>query len=183
MLRVWKFEGGQFTGTPLAGLTVALMEKGDENLAMQEHAAHQALAYLPQGAAPVQREALISWLRTQTPASLNPATDVREVPLNAFISEGNVQVSAGKDIAFSSHLAQECNGTASCGERLWYEPRNANSANFMVEQLISARVAEPALSLSWSDQGRRSLFTGQFGPMEGRAPAFCGKGPGMYSKL
>ncbi|PTY00867.1 hypothetical protein DB346_14760 [Verrucomicrobia bacterium LW23] len=181
MLRVWKFEGGAgANGTNLAGLSVMLLEKGSENIASAENAAQEAFAYLPEGLEPAQREALVGWVRSQTPASVGEE-NIRVVPMRAYLWEGNAQVAAGQHIAFSSRRPAPC-GPASCGERLWYEPRNA-AANFMVEEVASARVSEPALSLSWKDHGRRTLFMGQFGPMEGRTPAFCGNTPGLFTKL
>jgi hypothetical protein len=182
MLRFWKFEGGQSpSGQPMAGLTVALLEKGDDNIALPENSARQAIAYIPQSASASQREALLSWARTQTSVCIDAVSDVREVPLSARIWEGNAQVSAGKDIAFTSRIPESC-GPAGCGERLWYEPRNT-AATFMVEQVANAHVVEPALSLEWKDHGRRTVFTGQFGPMAGRTPAFCGTGTSPASRL
>ena len=47
-LRVWQFDQGSLGNVPLRGLTVALLEKSDENLA-DKGSASDAVAYLPPG--------------------------------------------------------------------------------------------------------------------------------------
>src|ERR1035437_8792559 len=43
LLRVWSFSGGSHNGVPLAGLQVALLETGDQNLADKDTSANASL--------------------------------------------------------------------------------------------------------------------------------------------
>src|SRR3954452_1991655 len=47
MLRAWSFTGGNFGGTELAGLQVALLESSPDNLASSKAASDHGVVYLP----------------------------------------------------------------------------------------------------------------------------------------
>jgi len=171
VLRVWQFDQGALTGVPLRGLTVALLEKGDQNLAVPENAAQSALVYLPQGLSPAQRTALLAWAARNTTAKLD-AAHVRTVPLQTRFAGDQVSFSAGHDVAFDGGTPASCN-VGGCGEMLWYEPRTTTSS-FTVDQLGQSRIVEPLLDVKWMDHGRRTLFVGRFGDPEQTVPALCG---------
>ncbi len=171
VLRVWQFDQGRLQGVPLRGLTVALLEKGDQNLAVPENAAQAAIAYLPPGLSPAQRTALLAWAARDTKAPLD-AAHVRIAPLQIQAAQGQVRFSAGHDIAFSGGTPLACN-VGGCGEMLWYSPRAATTS-FVVDQLAQSRIVEPLLQVKWMDHGRRTLFVGRFGDPEPRVPALCG---------
>jgi hypothetical protein len=172
VLRVWRFDRGSFAGVALQGLTVALLEKGDQNLAVPENSARSAEAYLPAGISPGQRAALLGWASENTRAKLD-AAHVRTAPLQTCLAGGQIRFSAGNDIAFSGGTPTVCN-VGGCGEMLWYEPRSATSS-FVVDQLTRSRIVEPALGVKWMDHGRRTLFVGRFGDPEPTVPAICGQ--------
>jgi hypothetical protein len=172
VLRVWQFDRGSFKGTALNGLTVALLEKGDKNLAVPENQASDAVAYLPPGLSPAQRSALLDWAREKTAATLTDS-HVKVVPLEARLALEKVTFSAGSEIAFSGATPVACN-VGGCGEMLWYEPRDAVSS-FVVDELGQSRIVEPALSMQWMDHGRQTLFVGRFGDPEVTVPALCGE--------
>src|SRR5207245_2819689 len=56
-LRAWHFTSGAFSG-----LTVAMLQMADENLAARPTSPAQTVVYLPECATESQREALLSWI-------------------------------------------------------------------------------------------------------------------------
>jgi hypothetical protein len=169
VLRAWHFDSGQFGGTDVKGLSLALLETGSENLADRDQKAERAVAYLPDNASPTQRAALLAWAKSSTAAPVS----VRAVPLQMSLTGDDIRVALGPDITFTGAGAPAC-GLASCGEMLWYEPRSTMSS-YTVDQLTVSRVVEPALALKWQDHGRRTLFLGRFGDPEPSNPTgLCG---------
>ncbi len=170
VLRAWQFEDGAIAGVPLRGLSVALLESGDQNLAVPENAASSAVVYLPPSLTPEQRAVLLTWAGQNTRATL---VGTRVIPLQIAFTGDRVSFSAGRDIAFVADAPPPCTTLASCGEMLWYEPRGA-ATSFVVDQLDRSRIVEPLLTLTWMDHGRRTLFAGRFGDPEPVIPAICG---------
>lgn len=170
VLRAWQFDHGSIAGVPLQGLSVALLESGDQNLAVPENAAKSAVVYLPPSLTPAQRAALLTWAGQNTRAKL---AGTRVIPLQFASSGDHIVFSAGRDITFDAGAPPPCTTLASCGEMLWYEPRGA-ATSFVVDQLDRSRIVEPLLTLTWMDHGRRTLFSGRFGDPEPSVPAICG---------
>ncbi|HWX22513.1 MAG TPA: hypothetical protein VN578_21640, partial [Candidatus Binatia bacterium] len=50
MLRAWSFAGGNFAGSDLAGLRVAMLQSSSENLAADKAEPGKAVIYLPEDA-------------------------------------------------------------------------------------------------------------------------------------
>jgi hypothetical protein len=172
LLRAWHYDSGSFQGVDLSGLSLALLEKGPQNLADAAYAAREAVAYVPPTSSPAQRAALIDWARANTAAPIAP-DHVRAVPLQLAVRGADATLSVGRDITFSAGAPPSCD-LSSCGESLWYQPRSATSS-FVVDQLIVARVREPLLALQWQDHGRRTLFVGRFGdPIPANPSGLCG---------
>ncbi len=168
-LRVWQFDYGSVAGVSLRGLTLALLETSDENLADRGHAA-EAVAYLPPGVTPAQRNALLAWARQSTFAKLDAAY-VKIAPLQAEFTSQKMSFTAG-GMTFTGRVPEACN-VGGCGEMLWYQPRTTASS-FAVDLLDESRIDEPLLSLHWMDHGRKTLFVGRFGDPEVVVPALCG---------
>jgi hypothetical protein len=172
VLRAWQFDSGEFQGVKLAGLSLALLETGSQNLADRANRAESAVAYVPENISPAQRGALVAWARQNTTTPISTA-DIRAVPLRMQVNDRDVTVSLGPDISFSGTAAPDC-GMTSCGESLWYQPRTATSW-FTVDLLTRSCVVEPALALKWEDHGRRTLFLGRFGdPVSSNPTDLCG---------
>ncbi len=180
MLRAWNFTGGAFAGTPLAGLSVAVLQMSGENLASPDSDAGQAVVYLPKAATRGQRQTLFAWLKT-TQADLKPAAlETRVVPLRFGQTSAGYAFTAGTFISVKTAPLESC-GTGGCGESLWYTPRAA-ATEFTVLLDRASQVTEPLLQLKWADAGKRSIFVARFGDdssaQTGRVPAahFCGLG-------
>jgi len=171
VLRVWQFDDGKFRGADLRGLTVALLEEGDDNLAVADNQASNAVVYLPPELSSAQKSALLAWAQKQTSAKIDDS-HVKIAAQQVKIGPGNVQFCAGNDITFTGAPPVKCN-VGGCGEMLWYEPRGAASS-FAVDQLGASRIVEPLLSLKWMDHGRRTLFVGRFGDGPTSSPQICG---------
>jgi hypothetical protein len=150
---------------------MALLEKGDENLAVTSNPASDAVVYLPPGLSSAQKSALLAWAEKQTTAKIDDS-HIRITSQQTEIGSDSVRFSAGNDIALTGAPPVACD-VGGCGEMLWYEPRSTASS-FAVDQLGESHVIEPLLSLKWMDHGRRTLFVGRFGDPVINAPRLCG---------
>jgi len=161
MLRVWSFAGGRFGNEDLEGLQVAVLEASSENLAPEGAAAEQAVVYLPQRATLAQRDALMSWLRSNAPELKGATLSSKVVPIELREMGTGYAFSAGRDISVRTAPLESC-PAGSCGEGLWYRPRMTTS-EFAVAVDAASRVEEPLLKLKWIDAGKRSVFLAKFG--------------------
>jgi hypothetical protein len=161
MLRAWNFSGGQFAGSDLAGLRVALLQSSRANLAADSTHADNAVIYLPSGATEKQRAALSSWLKTEVADLKDAKVTSRVVPLNFARNATGYAFSAGKDVTVATGSRETC-AAGACGEMLWYTPRTASTV-FTVVLNQSSQVFEPSLNLKWQDFGKRSVFLARFG--------------------
>jgi hypothetical protein len=161
MLRAWDFTGGQYGGQDLAGLSLAVLQSGSENLAAQQAVSEQAVVYLPANATAAQRDALLAWTKANLRELQIAAFKTRTVPLQFTRTDQGYSFSAGNAVSLTTVPLESCQ-TGACGEALWYTPRSATSV-FTVAVDGSSRVAEPYLDLKWSDAGQRSVFVGKFG--------------------
>ena len=161
LLRVWSFSGGSHTGVPLAGLQVALLETGDENLADKDTPATASLAYLPQSATPAQTAALVDWLKKTNPELPRVRLQTRVVPMQLSGTRNTVTFTAGDALRVDVCPFEPC-GLTSCGESLWYTPRSAVTS-YTVGVTSQTIVREPRLALTWIDHGKNNVFQGRFG--------------------
>jgi len=150
-LRAWHFTDGAF-----AGLTVALAQVADDNLAAPTTKPARTVVYLPEAATESQRQELLEWLRTRQPGSVT----VRTVPIS-FKKDGlTVSLAAGKYLQVTTEPLRVCDA-GSCGESLWYTP-HAATRSFSPALNRQLKVEEPVLALRWIENDRRSAFVGQF---------------------
>lgn len=161
LLRVWNFTGGAHNGVNLNGLQVALLEIGNENLAMKNAPATRSVVYLPKTATRTQSAALVDWLRSQIPAQNAADLPTRSIPLSFHRSAGAVTFTAG-DAAQVEVVPFEACGLVSCGESLWYTPRSTVTT-YTVGVTRKSVVREPLLSLKWIDHGKNNVFLARFG--------------------
>lgn len=157
VLRVWKFDA---VAGSLSGLTVAVLEVADANLAMRGTEARAAVAYLPEQATEAQRDELLDWLKQNGVQ----VTDSRVKPVRYARDGERISFSAGKEIAFSTRGIEACDA-GSCGEQLWYEPRGKTGAYTVLVNERSV-VEEPGFKLTWKDNSAKSVFFGRFGGSE-----------------
>jgi hypothetical protein len=163
MLRAWNFTGGDFNGTELKGLRLAVLQTSPDNLAMTDSKSGEAVVYLPQAATLAQRDALLAWLKS-TQKDFHPAKiETRVAPLQFTKTSDNYVFSAGDFVSVKTG-ATTCESSG-CGEALWYQPRTATSYFTVVENSTS-QVNEPLLKLTWIDTGKRSVFLARFGETE-----------------
>jgi len=170
VLHAWQFDRGSFRGVPLRGLAVALLEKGQDTLAVAGNHATDAVAYVPPGLTVTQRSALVAWARANTAVPFDD-THVRVAPVQAQIAPEKVSFSVGQWITFTGGTPPPC-PTGACAQMLWYAPRLA-ATSFVVDQLGHSRIIEPLLALKWMDHGRQTLFVGRFGDPEVTVPPIC----------
>ena len=162
MLRAWDFTGGEFNGTDLKGLQVAVLQSAPENLAAQDaRSSGEAVVYLPQTATRTQRDALLAWLESSQKDFHPTRLQTRVVPLQFAKSEKSFAFSAGNFVSVKTASFDSC-PIGSCGDALWYEPRTPTSL-FTVAVNDGSHVTEPLLKLKWNDADRRTIFLGRFG--------------------
>ena len=170
LLRVWNFTGGAHDGVNLSGLQVALLEMGNQNLAMNNAPATRSVIYLPKAATRVQSAALVDWLRTQIPRQSVADLPTRSISMSFQKSGGRVTFAAG-DIAQVDVVPFEACGLVSCGESLWYTPRSTVTT-YTVGVTRKSVVREPLLSLKWIDHGKNNVFVARFGECTTAQAAF-----------
>jgi hypothetical protein len=161
MLRAWDFTGGEFAGADLSGLSLALLQASSENLAASTADPGQAVVYLPAGATPAQRAALLGWLKSVEPELSPSGLKSRVTPLSFGKDALGYTFSAGAFLTVKTASLDACTSGA-CGEALWYTPHLATTV-FTVAVDRSSQVAEPLLQLKWNDAGKRSVFLARFG--------------------
>lgn len=161
LMRVWSFSGGSYDGTPLRGLTVALLEAADQNLAVTGVQPTESMIYLPQSADAVQSKALVHWLTATNPELSHTKLLTRTVPMNFAHAGSSVSFAAGDSIQIETKPFEPC-GLISCGESLWYTPRSTVTS-YTVDVTSKAIVQEPALALRWVDHGKNNIFDCRFG--------------------
>ena len=159
MLRAWQFTGGEYAGTDLTGLQLAMLQSSSDNLAEDQTKPGQVVLYLPESATPQQRTALVQWAKTLLPDTKNLQT--RTTQLRFVQTKNGYSFSAGDFVSVTTAPLESCE-TGACGEALWYTPRSATSV-FTVAVDRASQVVEPLLQLKWRDAGRRSVFLGRFG--------------------
>jgi hypothetical protein len=160
MLRVWNFSGGEFNGTNLKGLKIAVLQDSPDNLASPDSKSGEAVVYLPKDATTSQRDALLAWLKSSQ-KDFHPAKmQTRIAPLQFAKGTDGYAFTAGDFISVKT-TAETCD-SESCGDALWYQPRSATSY-FTVVVDTASRVTEPMLKLTWDDSGKRSVFLARFG--------------------
>jgi hypothetical protein len=170
LLRVWNFSGGAHDGTPLRGLTVALLEAADQNLAVKAVQPTESMMYLPQSADAVQTKALLHWLTATNPEIRRTKLRSRTVPMRLTHAANSVSFSAGDFVQIETKPFEPC-GLISCGESLWYTPRSTMTS-YTVDVTSTAVVREPALALQWIDHGKNNIFKGRFGEGATASTAF-----------
>jgi hypothetical protein len=164
LFRVWSISEGTWNNQNLAGLKVALLELGSVNLAEKGAVADKAEIFVPNGLAPAQKEALLSWVTSQaiTPAS----TAVRDAEITYQRSGLAANVTVGDSISLSTAAITKCSSGA-CGQAIWYEPE-VKYSSFKVVASRTSKIQDSALQFLWADHDRPNVFLASFGP-NGRA--------------
>jgi len=170
LLCVWNFSDGSYDGTSLRGLTAALLEVSDQNLATKGARTVESIVYLPQSATVAQANAMIGWLKAGNPELGQTRLRTRTLPMEFSRRDNIVSFSAGDTLRIETTPFQPC-GLVSCGEALWYTPRSAVSS-YTVGVTSKAVVCEPALALKWIDHGKNNIFEGRFGDDSSARAAF-----------
>lgn len=161
MLRLWNFENGAHGGVELAGLQMAALQIADKNLAFTDTQPSAVVVYLPAGATDVQRQALTSWLKSNSPEIATLRLIEKVAPISYTQKDSRISVQVGKEIALQTRALASCD-RGGCGESLWYQPRS-KTGNFTVLVNEKSSVDEPILSLIWKDNTAKSVFFARFG--------------------
>ena len=161
MVQAWNFTGGSHDGVEFKGLQAALLQASGVNLAFETSQPTACVLYVPESASDDQIHALQRWTQTQQPQIAGCQKEIRRVTMSYSRSDLKISLRAGDFLSLETAALQPC-GEVSCGEQLWYTPRAPNSL-FTVVFNETCHVRESALSLEWSQHGRRSVFLAQFG--------------------
>lgn len=160
-LLAWSFEGGEHAGVPLAGARLALALSGPKNLALP-HSERRSVAYLPAGAPPEQRAALLDWLRSEHGALVGELLAARTLELGFELEGERFALRVGSEAALSGSALpnREC---CKMPYDVWYRPFEP-SASALVGQVERFECDERLLDTRWSRSGENSAFFGRFGP-------------------
>jgi hypothetical protein len=161
LLRLWSFENGAHSGVDLAGLQVAALQIADKNLALSDTQTSAAVVYLPAQASDVQRQALVSWLKSTNPEIAAARLVEKVAPISYARDASRISVRVGNEIALQTRAIARCEA-GGCGESLWYQPRS-KTGKFTVLVNENSSVNEPTLALVWKDHTTKSVFFGRFG--------------------
>jgi hypothetical protein len=161
LLRLWSFENGAHSGVDLAGLQVAALQVADKNLALSDTQSSAAVVYLPAQATELQRQALVSWLKSTNPEIATARLVEKVASIRYARNDSRISVRVGKEIALQTRAIGHCE-MGGCGEALWYQPRS-KTGKFTVLVNENSSVEEPALSLIWKDHAVKSVFFARFG--------------------
>ncbi|MGH7971870.1 MAG: DUF1326 domain-containing protein [Limisphaerales bacterium] len=184
MLRAWDFSGGEFAGTDLTGLQVAVLQSANDNLAEHEAMPGNAVVYLPQTATAAQRAALVGWIKKIEPQLGAANLQTRTTHLRFRRTQVGYDFSAGPYVTVSTAPLETCK-TGACGEALWYSPRSPSSVFTVAIDRVS-EVTEPLLELKWRDAGRRTVFLARFGDKPSQTEVyissadFCGPAQRLF---
>jgi hypothetical protein len=160
LFRVWSIKEGTWNNQNLAGLKVALLELGSVNLAEKGALGDRAELFVPKGLAPVQKDALLSWVNSQT---ITPAsTQVRDAEITYQRSGLAANITVGDSIVLSTMPIAKCS-TGACGQALWYEPQVEYSSFEVLASRFSS-IRDSALNFLWTDHDRPNVFLASFGP-------------------
>ena len=162
LFRVWSINQGTWDDQDLAGLKIALLEVGSENLAEKGAAAEKAKIFVPKGLVPAQKRALLSWVATQgiAPGSLL----VMEADITYQRSGAKAEVAVGDSVSLSTMPITKCSSGA-CGQALWYEPQ-INHSSFEVVASRVSKIYDSDLNFLWTDHDRPNVFLSHFGPID-----------------
>jgi hypothetical protein len=159
LFSVWSIERGGWAGRDLAGVKIALLEAGSKNLAEKGAVADQAEVFMPKGLAPDQKEALLSWLKTERPLPIS--TSVVDADVSYSRTGEKAEVSVGDIVVLSTASIGKCSSGA-CGQAVWYEPK-ANYSTFAVASSRTSMIRNARLHLVWWDHDRPNVFLATFG--------------------
>ena len=161
MARAWDLTGGSFNGIDLTSLRVAVLQSSSDNLAESGSKSGDAVVYLPQNATPIQRDALLAWIKASQTDFQPAKLQTRVVPLQFMKSDQGYSFSAGDFLTVKTAPLDKCN-LGGCGETLAYQPR-AQTSVFTVMLNSGSKVSEPLLKLRWDVSGSRDIFLARFG--------------------
>jgi hypothetical protein len=160
LFRVWSISEGTWNNQNLAGLKIALLELGSENLAEKGALADTAEIFVPEGLGPAQKEALLSWVLCQVIVPVSTESVEAEITYQRSGCAANVTV--GDFISLSTMAIDKCSSGA-CGQALWYEPQ-VKYSSFEVVESRSSVIRDPAIKFLWRDHDRPNVFLARFGP-------------------
>ena len=163
-IMAWRITSGSFEGVPLDGLTVAAAVAGDRNLGMremggEEPSAVKAIITVDPRATPVQREALVRFVRAMSRGLITEVVRVDTAPIKFATSQNYVEVSVPESMQLT--VNKEMKHDPSCGAMQWFKPFAAlESSSMGVAEAHS--FSGQGLGTKWSAPDKRSAFFGPF---------------------
>lgn len=156
----WHFNGGDWHGVPLAGLSALAVVRADNNLA-EATAPRTAMLYVDANASATQQKALTEALTAQCAASFGQVTSVAPTTIVfQHLASGGYRVSAPQVAALSVDALpnREC-----CKQPnlVWYQPL-APIANRRVGYTELASCTGRTGGDAWSRSNENSAFYGTF---------------------
>ena len=163
----WKIDSGSFNGVDLAGLGVVGVIKASATLGDVINSSYpvQSVLIVDDKATPVQREALIGFVKQMGGELFQNVAKVEVQPVSLTFENGNIHsvratLTAGKIATIATRPIQD--GDHHCSnEEVWYQPLTKVD-HFMAGVTLAHDFKGTGLDTTWSSPAKRSAFVGTF---------------------
>jgi hypothetical protein len=163
----WKINNGSWKGVNIAGLGIVAVLRSENTLGDVHHPSNKIISALviDERASAAQREALVSFAKSQAPDLLKSVVKVQYAPVDLTIEGGDMHHGAARLTAGSLAEIRTRAMTAAdhtCGnEDIFYPPLTKLEHAMPAYSLENSYKGE-GLGETWSSRLRRSSFIGTF---------------------
>jgi hypothetical protein len=160
----WKVDSGVVDGVRLDGLGVVAVVVARETLGLKQSAPGRSIIIVDDRATSGQRDALVSFARSQAPQIIGDVIDVRPAKFDLVIcgcdGEACATLKAG-DVRVSTRCIDVDHDKACGNETTLYTPL-AKGVSAKAALASEHSFTGKGLNETWNDKGRRGAFVGAF---------------------
>jgi hypothetical protein len=160
----WKIEAGVVDGVKVDGLGVAAAVVARETLGLKQCAPGRALIIVDAAATSAQRDALVSFVKSQAREIIGEVVDVRQAKFDLTIchcdGEACALLKCG-DVKLSTRCIDLDHDRACGNETTQYAPL-AKGVSARAAMTTEHCFSSKALNETWNDKGRRGAYVGCF---------------------
>jgi hypothetical protein len=161
---VWKVDSGVVDGIRIDGLGVVAVVVARETLGLKQNVPGRALIIADDRATSGQRDALVSFAKSQAPQIIGEVVDVRSAKFDLIICNCNGEACAtlkAGDVKVSTRCIDVDHDKACGNEETLYRPL-AKGVSAKAAMATEHSFTGKGLNETWNDKGRRSAFVGSF---------------------
>ena len=160
----WHVRQGQWSGVPLANLSVVAVVRASGTLGdpYDNPLPAKAVFMVDARANQTQRAALIHFAQAQASGLLNNVVGVQAQPISfSIVRHGYTVVQAGNLVRLATRTLRSTD-TICHNEEVYYPPLAAHLEHSMPVVAAASSYTGHRLGVTWQDSGRRSSFVGLF---------------------